>query len=165
MKHSLSTLGAAAALGLACLLGASPAWSKTPSAKALCKRQAAAQHLAGGARRKFLKTCEAQAKANAKAKAKAGARPAHHLFGHHPAATGAQAAGPAKAREPHAGKPAARAASSGGNPAVRVWVNTPTRTYHCPGDRYYGKTHSGQYMTQAAAEAAGDRAARGKLCN
>ncbi len=164
MKHTLSTLGAAAALGLACLLGASPAWSKTPSAKALCKRQAAAQHLAGGARRKFLKTCEAQAKAQAKANAKAGARPAHHLFGHPAAAAtpqGAQPAQPAKAAPRRTGKPA----SSGGNPSVRVWVNTPTRTYHCPGDRYYGKTHSGQYLTQAAAQAAGDRAARGKLCN
>ena len=161
MKHPLSTLGAAAALGLACLLGASPAWSKTPSAKALCKRQAAAQHLAGGARRKFLKTCEAQAKAQAKANAKAGARPAHHLFGHPAAAATPQGAQPAKAAARRTAKPA----SSGGNPSVRVWVNTPTRTYHCPGDRYYGKTHSGQYLTQAAAQAAGDRAARGKLCN
>jgi hypothetical protein len=51
-----------------------------------------------------------------------------------------------------------------GNPTVKVWVNTASKTYHCPGTRYYGKTKSGEYMTQKEAQEKGDRPARGKVC-
>lgn len=47
---------------------------------------------------------------------------------------------------------------------IRVWVNTPTGVYHCPGTRWYGATKKGEYMTQAQATAAGNRAAYGKKC-
>jgi hypothetical protein len=52
-----------------------------------------------------------------------------------------------------------------GNPTVKVWVNKTSKTYHCPASRYYGKTKSGEYMTQKEAQDAGNHAAGGKVCN
>jgi hypothetical protein len=49
--------------------------------------------------------------------------------------------------------------------AVKVWVNTASNVYHCPGTRYYGKTKAGEYMSEAAAKAKGDRPSRGKACS
>lgn len=46
----------------------------------------------------------------------------------------------------------------------KVWVNTKSKVYHCPGTQYYGKTKVGSYMTEAAAKAAGDRPDGGKTC-
>ena len=46
----------------------------------------------------------------------------------------------------------------------QVWVNNTSKVYHCPGDRYYGKTKSGEFMSQSAAQAAGDHPAGGKAC-
>jgi hypothetical protein len=51
-----------------------------------------------------------------------------------------------------------------GNPSVRVWVNTSTHVYHCPGTRYYGATKRGEYMTQKQAQDAGSRPAYGRFC-
>jgi hypothetical protein len=46
----------------------------------------------------------------------------------------------------------------------KVWVNLTSHVYHCPTDRYYGRTKHGQYMTEAAAKAAGAHGPRGETC-
>lgn len=51
-----------------------------------------------------------------------------------------------------------------GNPNVKVWVNTASGVYHCPGTRWYGTTKHGEYMTQADAQKKGYRPAYGKAC-
>lgn len=51
-----------------------------------------------------------------------------------------------------------------GSPDVRVWVNTASSVYHCPGTRSYGKTVHGEYMSQAEAQKKANRPAYGKVC-
>ena len=75
------------------------------------------------------------------------------------AQTPAPAPTPAKRQAP---KPAKDPAPGGG--PDQVWVNLNSSKYHCPGDRFYGKTANGRYMTEPAAKAAGAKGVGGKTC-
>src|SRR5215831_13032808 len=60
-----------------------------------------------------------------------------------------------KESAPEASKPAQPPPAKG-----MVWVNTATKVYHYEGDRWYGNTKEGQYMTEQDAIKAGYRASK-----
>lgn len=41
-----------------------------------------------------------------------------------------------------------------------VWVNLPTHIYHLEGERWFGRTKTGQFECEKAAKAEGDRETR-----
>ena len=70
---------------------------------------------------------------------------------------------PSAATAHHAfGTPRAQAEPGGG--PDKVWVNTTSKVYHCPGDRYYGKTANGRYMSEKDALALGAHGSRNEKC-
>jgi len=66
-----------------------------------------------------------------------------------PAAVAAPVAAPAKIAAGGTGK---------------VWVNSSSKTYHCEGSKFYGKTKTGEYMSEADAKTKGNHAVKGKAC-
>lgn len=60
-----------------------------------------------------------------------------------------------------AAKTAAAITAAPGGGDGKVWVNTKSKAYHCEGTEFYGKTKTGEYMTEADAKAKGNR---GKAC-
>src|SRR5438093_9355007 len=67
-------------------------------------------------------------------------------------------------KPPTLSEPATSEAAQAGNPDARVWVNTQSGVYDCPGTRWYGNTKHGEYMTQKQARENGNRPAYGKPC-
>src|SRR3989454_7801771 len=67
-------------------------------------------------------------------------------------------------KPPTLSEPATSEAAQAGNPDARVWVNTQSGVYHCPGTRWYGNTKHGEYMMQKQARDKGSRPASGKPC-
>ena len=79
-----------------------------------------------------------------------------------PAASTGAMASPAKTPAKTAAMPA-DAAPGGGD--GKVWVNSGSKVYHCPGTKYYGKTKAGEYMSEADAKAKGNHANGKKACS
>jgi hypothetical protein len=73
------------------------------------------------------------------------------------------AAMPAPAAGPASTTPAPATAAAGGV-SDKVWLNTRSKVYHCPGTQYYGKTKVGEYMSEVDAKAKGGHAGEGTGC-
>jgi hypothetical protein len=88
------------------------------------------------------------------------------------ASSNTAAAAPAAASKTSASSSSATKSAPSTTPAAgggpdKVWVNTGSKTkaYHCQGDKYYGTTKQGQYMTKAQAESQGYHASKSsKAC-
>jgi hypothetical protein len=178
-RAQLASTGGPAAAPQGGFAPAAPAPSQgtstgNPKTVAQCDAEYAANKAAirasGQTKREFVAACRAgsetmpQGAATAPASAPAAAQPqtgslfpwqqpaapapAPATYGTAPAATGAGASASAQAVQNRC---------PGG---TVVWVNDKSHIYHFPGTHDYGNTKRGEYMCEADAEAAGNRAAK-----
>jgi Protein of unknown function (DUF3761) len=80
-----------------------------------------------------------------------------------PSSAAAQSAPAEKGSSKTGTRTSTRTPAPGGGPD-KVWLNTATNVYHCPGTRYYGTTKAGEYMTEDEAKAKGAHPDHGKAC-
>ncbi len=85
------------------------------------------------------------------------------------AKSNAAAAVAAKVNPPAAAPATSAPAAAPAKPAMaggagKVWVNASSKVYHCEGSKFYGKTKSGEYMTEADAKAKGFHGIKNKSC-
>ena len=125
--------------------------------KGACRGHKGVQDWYGG-------TDSGSAAAGAAAAPAAPAAPAPAMKPAAPAAAAPAAAAPAAMAPAAKSSTMPAAAAPGGGPGL-VWVNTSSKVYHCPSDKWYGKTKNGQYMSESDALAKGNHADHGKACS
>ncbi|HYK21249.1 MAG TPA: hypothetical protein VEV42_10980 [Pyrinomonadaceae bacterium] len=72
---------------------------------------------------------------------------------------------PREVKQPETKRPETKPTdTSEGKPTVKVWVSKDSSVYHCPDSALYGKTKTGEYMTQRAALKKGLKPDGNKVC-
>lgn len=92
------------------------------------------------------------------------AAPAESISSHSNATTPASQASSESSQSTSAEKSKVGKTPAPGGGPDKVWLNTASNVYHCPGTRYYGTTKAGSYMTEEEAKAKGARPDHGKVC-